>query len=385
MPIREVSALQWLILALTAAFLAALILENARTLRDRKKLLHVVYVNGTRGKSTVSRLIDAGLRAGGLSVFTKTTGTVPMIIGVDNVEQNIIRRGRANIREQLKILHRAAEAGAQILVAECMAVDPALQYISQHRMLCADLGVITNVRLDHTDEMGQTLEDICASLCSTVPRVGIVFTADAAAAPAIRRHAETLGSETVLALPDENIPDGIDFAENVALALAVCERLGVDRQTALNGMQTYKRDPYALSLFRLPGGALFINGLSINDPQSTEAVWQTLKDRHGLEGKRLVLLINNRPDRGYRTEHMTLLAERLAPQALWLLGASRGMVRRALKKRLPQATATCFTSADSLPLHAPGPDTVIFAVGNIANDGRRLMTRVKTEGSDFVP
>ena len=36
-------------------------------------------------------------------------------------------------------------------------------------------------------------------------------------------------------------------------------------------------------------------------------------------------------------------------------------------------------------LHAPGSDTVIFAVGNIANDGHRLITRVKTEGSDFVP
>ncbi len=377
--------MQELILTLTTVLLAALALENARAQRNRKKLTHVVYVNGTRGKSTVSRLIDAGLRAGGWRVFTKTTGTVPMTIGVDNVEQAIIRRGRANIREQLKILRQAAEAGAQVLVAECMAVDPSLQYISQHRMLRADIGIITNVRLDHTDEMGQTLDEICASLCSTVPRAGMVFTADAAAAPTIRQHAETLGSETVLALPDEGIPDDIDFAENVALALAVCERLGVGRQTALQGMRWYKRDPYALSLFKLPGGALFINGLSINDPQSSEAVWQMLKDRHDLGDKQLVLLINNRPDRGYRTQHMTLLAQRLAPQTLWLLGASRGMVRRTLKKRMPQTEFACFASADSLPLHAPGSDTVIFAVGNIANDGHRLITRVKTEGSDFVP
>ena len=376
--------MQWLILVLTAAFLGMLAVENIRTVSDRKKLMHVIYVNGTRGKSTVSRLIDAGLRAGGYRVFCKTTGTVPMTIGVDGRERPIIRRGRANIREQLKILHKATQEGAQILVAECMAVDPALQYISQHRMLLADLGVITNVRLDHTDEMGETLDEICASLCSTVPRAGMVFTADAAAAPAIAQHAEALNSAMVLALPDESTPQDIDFAENVALALAVCQHIGVDRQAALNGIRHFKRDPGALSLFTLSGGALFVNGLSINDPQSSEAVWQTLKARHHLADRHLVLLIYNRPDRGYRTQHMTLLAQRLAPQKIWLLGASQNIVRHALTQRLPATHITCFTTADNLPLNTPGPDTVIFAVGNIANDGHRLMARVRTEGSNFV-
>ncbi|HWP52063.1 MAG TPA: poly-gamma-glutamate synthase PgsB [Clostridia bacterium] len=377
--------MQWLILMLTTAILVLLVVENVRAMRDRKALIHVIYVNGTRGKSSVSRLIDAGLRAGGWRVFCKTTGTVPMTIGVDGEERPLVRRGQANIREQLKIMHQAVGEGAQILVAECMAVDPALQYVSQHRMLRADLGVITNVRLDHTDEMGQTLDEIGEALCSTVPRAGVVFTADAAAVSAIGKRAVALDSEWVLALPDKDIPTDIDFVENVALALAVCCRVGVDRETALAGMRDYKRDPYALSLFKLRGGALFINGLSINDPQSSEAVWLNLKARHHLAEKKLVLLINNRPDRGYRTQHMTLLAQRLAPQEIWLLGASRNIVQRALKKRLPDAKTTCFASSGNLPLKTPGPNTVIFAVGNIANDGRLLMTRVKTEGSDLVP
>ena len=52
-----------LILLLTFGYLAFLAAENVRALRDRRQISHVVYVNGTRGKSTVSRLIDAGLRA----------------------------------------------------------------------------------------------------------------------------------------------------------------------------------------------------------------------------------------------------------------------------------------------------------------------------------
>ena len=72
-----------LILLLLAVCLALLILEDRQVRRDRSELVHVVYVNGIRGKSTVTRMIDGGLRAGGWKVFCKTTGTVPMVIGVD--------------------------------------------------------------------------------------------------------------------------------------------------------------------------------------------------------------------------------------------------------------------------------------------------------------
>ena len=116
-----------LILLLLAVCLALLILEDRQVRRDRSELVHVVYVNGIRGKSTVTRMIDGGLRAGGWKVFCKTTGTVPMVIGVDGTARPLVRRGRANISEQVRVLHRAVREGAQILVIECMAVDPALQ------------------------------------------------------------------------------------------------------------------------------------------------------------------------------------------------------------------------------------------------------------------
>ena len=54
-----------LILLLLAVCLALLILEDRQVRRDRSELVHVVYVNGIRGKSTVTRMIDGGLRAGG--------------------------------------------------------------------------------------------------------------------------------------------------------------------------------------------------------------------------------------------------------------------------------------------------------------------------------
>lgn len=53
--------------ALFSLYLLYLLWEAHAVRIARKKLAHVVHVNGTRGKSTVSRLIEAGLRAGGFA------------------------------------------------------------------------------------------------------------------------------------------------------------------------------------------------------------------------------------------------------------------------------------------------------------------------------
>ncbi len=369
---------------LLVVILSGLVWEQRRAAADRARLDHVVHVNGIRGKSTVTRLIAAGLRAGGLRVFCKTTGTCPMTIGVDGVERLIRRRGRANIKEQLSTLHRAAREGAQVMVAECMAVDPALQAVSQHRMVRGDVGVITNVRLDHTAEMGETLEEICDSLSNTIPRDGVLFTADEDFFPQLVRNAAGLNCRVELALPNGTEPD-FDFPENVALALAVCRFLGVEREIALEGILHYQRDPYALSLHRLPCGGVFVNGLSINDPQSTELVYRRLCRRYGWEGRELILLINNRPDRGYRTRHMVEVAGALAPARVWLLGASQLTVARAVGRRLPGTELIRFTRSEEVPLDEVPESAVIFAVGNVAGPGHRLMERVREEGTEFVP
>lgn len=375
--------LQFVLVALLGIILVYLTLEQRRAMRDRAALKHVVHVNGIRGKSTVTRLIDAGLRAGGRRVFCKTTGTVPMTIGVDNVARPLLRRGRANINEQLRILHRAAEEGAEILVLECMAVDPKLQAVAQHRMVRGDVGVITNVRLDHTAEMGETLEEICDSLSNTIPVNGVLFTADERFAPQLRRNGARLNCETVLALPDGSEPD-FDFPENVALALAVCERLGVGRGAALEGMLHYQRDPYALSLHRLPGGSIFINGMSINDPQSTEMVCRRVLEKYGWTQRELLLIINNRPDRGYRTEHMAMVARVLTPARVWLLGASQLTMERRISRDVPGVQIQGFRRAEELPLEQLTGQTVAFAIGNVAGPGHALMKRIREEAVEDV-
>jgi len=131
------------------------------------------------------------------------------------------------------------------------------------------------------------------------------------------------------------------------LALAVCEYLGVEREKALAGMKRYKRDPFALSLYRW-GKALFINALSVNDIQSTHIVWETLSNEYDLNDKRLVILMNNRPDRGSRTRDHDSCLRGFATERNMAHGASRIYVRRKLKNKLPNTVVKMWSSAEAI-------------------------------------
>ena len=63
-----------------------------------------IHVNGTRGKSSVTRLVAAGLRAGGVRTFAKTTGTAPRVIDADGKDRIIHRLRLPSIGEQVRLL-----------------------------------------------------------------------------------------------------------------------------------------------------------------------------------------------------------------------------------------------------------------------------------------
>jgi len=104
--------------------------------RHQKRIYSIpirIHVNGTRGKSSVTRLIGAALRAGGISNITKVTGTFPRLIIEDGSETYIHRKASANIIEQLSIVKFAASRKVQALVMECMALQPQYQTITEKK------------------------------------------------------------------------------------------------------------------------------------------------------------------------------------------------------------------------------------------------------------
>ena len=240
------------LLGTTAALVAAGAWESWLHRQRLGRIPTRVHVNGTRGKSSVTRLIAAGLRAGGISTCAKTTGTLPRMILPDGSEYSVYRPARANVIEQRRMVHIAVDYEAEALVLECMALQPKLQCLSEERLVRATHAVITNARADHLDVMGPTEADVARALAGTVPVGGKLFTAE-------QRHLDTLadaaadrGTELV-AVGREDVERVTEFelarfpyvehAENVALALRVCEDLGVGRVTALLGMCRAQPDP----------------------------------------------------------------------------------------------------------------------------------------------
>src|SRR5512135_1065855 len=166
------------LLFIALVLLALGLLEVARVRRARSGIPIRIHVNGTRGKSSVVRLIAGGLRESGIRTCAKTTGTLARMILPDASEYPVFRPGGANVIEQVRIVSAAASYDAQAIVVECMALQPQLQYLCESRFLKATHGVITNARADHLDVMGPEEKDVALALAGSTPLKAKLFTAE---------------------------------------------------------------------------------------------------------------------------------------------------------------------------------------------------------------
>jgi len=380
-------------LALALALAAYGVLETRRHARYLRRIPIRVHVNGTRGKSSVTRMIAAGLRAGGIRTFAKTTGTMARMIDVDGSEVDVYRVGSPNIIEQTRIVRRAVERGAQALVIECMAVTPDLQPVTEQRLIRSTLGVITNVRADHLDVMGPTVHDAALALAQTLPIRGHAFTAERTLVSVLQEQCRRNGTE-LHSVDDRGVTEAdlqgfsyVEHAENVALALAACAHLGVDRRTALEAMQRATPDPGVLRRYRIELGAKrveFVNAFAANDPDSTRMIWSRLGLDLAEPGLRRIVLANCRGDRLQRSEQIAELVGRgLAADRVVLAGeGTRLVAHRALALGLEPRWLTdlgglgaeqVFERVLGLVEHR----AVVVGIGNIVGLGQEIVLHFK--------
>ncbi|MEM7352811.1 MAG: poly-gamma-glutamate synthase PgsB [Acidobacteriota bacterium] len=366
-----------------------LVLVRLEYLRHQRRIYgipHRIHVNGTRGKSSVTRLIGAGLRAGGLRTITKVTGTFPRLILADGSDVPIHRKAAATILEQIGIVDFAVRQGAEALVIECMALEPDYQRITEQQMIHATLGVLTNVRLDHTDVMGRTLPEIGASMAKTMPEGGTVVTGEQEHLPLVRQLAQSHDAELIEARAEEarrEDMDGfryIEHRENVALALSVCAQLGVERDVALRGMWEAEPDAGVLTRSRVSENgstATFFNAFAANDPGSTLMVWRKLRDEGHLAGQRFVLL-NSRADRKDRSEQLAhLVATELGAEldSAFVMGEPTEAVARWLKsyglppERIVDLGHAPASEVSRAILQRTEVESSVVAIGNMGGHG----------------
>ena len=366
----------WYPLVLPAAVLLAFLL--ARAWRLRRALAQVpvrIHVGGTRGKSTVCRLIATGLRNAGIRTLGKTTGTDPLLLLPDGRTRSWRRLGPATIAEQRRFAQVAARAGARATVLECMAIRPDLVRASERDLVRATIAVITNLRPDHLEDL-PTRESLIDGALALVPDRGVLVAGAETLTPALRAHAAARGT-SVVPVQTEGLPVE---AANRALALAACSAAGVLSprfDDAGAGESEEVADPGAFSVADVDLGGRrlrFANAFACNDTESFARLWrQESRDAH-----KSVALLNHRGDRPLRSlQFIDFFAALPQRPRLVLLGGSVWLRRAARRRGLDVQTLPVhpWTRASRLveSLAAVVPEGgVLWGVANYHGPGRRI-------------
>jgi poly-gamma-glutamate synthase PgsB/CapB len=387
------------LLVITALAVLALLLETRAHRRNLRRLRVRIHVNGTRGKSSVTRLIAAGLREHGVATCAKTTGTLPRMILPDARELPIFRAGSPNIIEQKRIVAIAAAEGAEALVIECMALSPSLQAVCELELIRATHGVITNCRPDHLDVMGPNEHHVALALCGMVPVAGRLYTAEQAHLSILQNAAADRNSTLVALGADdaESVTDAelerfsyTEHAENVALALRVCTDLGVAREVALRGMWKCRPDPGALTTYHVDffgRNLVFMNAFAANDPVSTARIWE-LALRGSPEVRTRIAIFNCRSDRPERSISLAAaFAHWAAADHVVLMGTGTHAFARAASKA--GVDFTRFVFVEGLPISEiferivslTQESAMIVGMGNIGGDGLPLVRYFKNRAA----
>jgi poly-gamma-glutamate synthase PgsB/CapB len=360
-----------------------------------------IHVNGTRGKTSVTRLIAAGLREAGIRCVGKTTGTVPRFILPNGREVPVYRPGGANVIEQKQSVSMAAAQRAEALVVECMALQPSLQWLSESKLVRATHGVITNARPDHLDVMGPTEDDVAKALAGMIPIGGKFLTAEKTHRAFFQQVCEDRGTvfrgaEAITRPVTDDDMAGFSYLEhreNVELALAVCEEIGIDNETALRGMWRAKPDPGAMTESKIEffgREIVFVNGFAANDPISTKYIWEQSLRRHR-DLDRRIAVFNCRSDRADRSEQLAeSYAEWTQADEVVLLGTGQYIFARAAVKSGLDPTRLVFIDRNhpadifEILLGLAESSALVMGLGNIAGPGLALAEYFANRGTEHA-
>lgn len=349
-------------LAIILYIIIILLLLAERWYNDRAlaSFRFVIHVNGIRGKTDVCRRLDAALRADGFRVFTKTTGTHPCYLDTQGKEHQLSRLGRANIREQMRIIRRAFHEKADVLILECMAVRPELQAVCQHSIVKGQYVVITNLRHDHLYELGETPEEIARSFCTTVPEHGTLFLGSTTCQSIFQEACDQCGSRLLLCPPSDDLDP---LQANQSIVNQICVHLRVHPVSSPPVI-----DFGAAKIYHFHGcqgqPLEFLNLFSVNDPDST-----LLQLKHINLERPILFLYNHRSDRPDRF----LLFQRhffpIYPEVpLWIMGPGAQLPLRLLKHQGRPCLHRRWQDIFSLDA-----GTLIVGIGNIKGAGERLV------------
>ena len=369
-------------------FLVYLFIERIQLNRWTNSIPLRIAVTGTRGKSSVVRLLASILREDGKKVLAKTTGSEAKYILPDGSESEFHRRGLPSIIEQKRLLKTAAKLQVDFIVAEIMSIHPENHYVESRQLLKPNIVVLTNVRLDHTDAMGKTEDEIASVYCLDIPENAKIFIPEKEIRSTFLKTAETNNAELIAVkkgdLSARNKPrfnyNMIEFSENFGLVASISKCLGIKDGVIANGIHKANQDIGGLKIWKYQTKdsrkiCYLVNAFAANDPQSTIEIISLVTNKIPVETENFIGLLNLRSDRGDRTLQWIQALKNGASQnfkKIFVTGTHSGVVKRRIKSinvikdRLPdRIMEKIFAEIED--------NSVVFGFGNISGNGRMLV------------
>jgi poly-gamma-glutamate synthase PgsB/CapB len=210
-----------------------------------------------------------------------------------------------------------ANRGAEAAVVECMAVNPDYQEWLEDKVMHSHIGIITNVRIDHQEEMGQGLLAIARSISKTIPQHGILITSESNpdVLEILRQESERKHTQLIEA-PVAKVTEAelkcfpyVAHKENVAIGLAIADLYGIKPGKALRAMVNTRPDPGAFEVETIlyKGKTIkWANLFAVNDKESFAEISGWLAREYG--SYHHIAILNNRQDRPSRVEMFCRLA-----------------------------------------------------------------------------
>ena len=262
-------------------------IENFFHLRNLRKIKYRILINGTRGKTTVSKIIIQALNNHGIRTIGRTTGSEACIINPDGSIKNFVRKKGARITEIIPFVRLCKKESVDCLVVECMALTPENQKIFSSKLVKPTHVVITNSYIDHICEIGEDKKTTMWALSNSVSKDSIIIATDA--------EYQELGNEFYL-VNDlyQEVSELPVNRQSLNIGYTLLKLFGINKEYVLEAAKQITPD-IGLHDKLIVGSSVLYPYFSIND---LDTMSKSIKEI-GEQGK-VSLIFNNRADREYR-------------------------------------------------------------------------------------
>ena len=321
--------------------LATLPIRGFKHRRTIQKIDTRIVVSGIRGKSSTTRRLDDVFRRRGYDTLTKITGNQPHLIHNGGVVPLNREGPRTTLYENIDVFREyvpklAKYSPEDVAIFENQGITEYTTRLINESFLDPHIIVLTNIRRDHQDTLGETRAEIAQSFAKSVsPNAHIVCGEQH---PIIYEYLEREVTATGATIEQVAIPEEHEGLLGAETAHAVNHTLTAVGESPVppDEIRAYL-EQIQPAWTTVPNGLVF-NAAEVNDVESTEAVRQALEN-----SDRITPFVFLRPDRRGRTASFVSYFDHLADQGIidagYVMGSDSSVFAKETKCEVTEIDA----------------------------------------------